>query len=314
VDEPLARYYEVRPNGRRQFELFANRVIVNAKSVRGEFVTTIMLADLRPEPNMLRVRPKEFRLGLFMLATSIGLGFAAFLVRGLGLLPDDKAIILMSAPGAALFVSLVIMAATFRKIEFIQFVSKQGKPLLDIAKAGPQREGFRPFVEALIVQIASGTYGLLRGLALSVERSKVGITEPPSGCPIWGLLMEERIPLLGTTITLFSLADGTTSMYLEKGGSVIGGHSHESVRQAAAAFLAAANRLHRSMEPSRTSPLPAKGCVAFYARTDAGLLAAEPEESELLNGRDPFSPLFAAGHVVIAELRKVCQAPKAGSG
>ena len=132
MGEPIAGYFEVRPNGRRQFELFADRVIVKARSARADSVITVMLADLRPEPNMLRVRPKEFGLGLLMLVASVGLGLYAIATRGIGPRLDDKTMFWLSMAGACLIVSLAIFSKTFRKIEFIQFVSKHGKPLLDV--------------------------------------------------------------------------------------------------------------------------------------------------------------------------------------
>lgn len=153
MSEPIAEYYEVRPSGRRQFELFADRMIVKTKSARIEGVITVMLADLRPEPNTLRIRPKEFGAGLLFLLGSVVLGFFAILVRGAPPPPDDKTNLWLSLAGGCFFVSLVIFSKTFRKIEYIQFVSHQGKPLLDVARAGPERAGFDDFVEALIAQI-----------------------------------------------------------------------------------------------------------------------------------------------------------------
>jgi hypothetical protein len=155
MGEPLARYSEVRPNGRRQFELFTDRVIVKAKSARADTESTIMLADLRPEPNRLRVRPNEFGVGLLMLVASVALGLFAVLATGLPPSTADKNFVWWALAGGLFFVSLVILAKTFRKIEFLQFVSNHGTALLDVARAGPQRAGFQAFVETLIGQIRS---------------------------------------------------------------------------------------------------------------------------------------------------------------
>jgi hypothetical protein len=145
--EPLARYYEVRPNGRRWFELFEDRVIVKARSARADSEITVMLADLRPEPNFLRVRPKGFGVGLLMLVASVAAGFFAVVAR------QGDPNIWLSIAGGWFFVSLVFLWKTGTKIEFIQFVSHHGRALLDVAHAGPQRANFRPFVETLISQI-----------------------------------------------------------------------------------------------------------------------------------------------------------------
>lgn len=121
--------------------------------------------------------------------------------------------------------------------------------------------------------------------------------------------MEMTLPN-GLVATLVSFADGSSSLYISSGACFIGGHSHESVRRAASRFLAMVNQLHRSMEPTRTSPLPTAGHVSFYARTDAGLLRADAVESELTAGHHKLSPVFVAGHAVIAELRKVFESKK----
>jgi hypothetical protein len=312
MGEPLAQYFEVRPNGRRLFQLLADRVIVVSKSPRGDFVTTVLLADLRPETNLLRVRPKEYRLGVLMLAIAFNLGFGLFLAGGLGFLAPDKAILLTSLPLGALVVSLAILWKTFPKIEFTQFVSKLGKPLLDVADAGPQRDGYRPFVAAIIEQIgASRPYGVFRGMALSVKRGEIRIAEPLPDRPVWGILLEFRIPGIGRPATVVSLADGTASLYIDEGQCVMGGNSHENIRQAATAFVEAANRLHTSLKPVETSPLPELGRVAFYARTDKGLLAADAGWVEVTTGQHSLSPLFIAGNNVITELRKLATAKMA---
>jgi len=151
--EPLARYDEVRPNGRRTFELFKDRLVVESRSARVDKEITIMLADLRPEPNRLHVRPKEFGLGLLLLVASIGLVIFAALGRGPAPPADDKSIVWFSLAGGFFFVALVVLLKTSRKIEFIQFVSHHGNPLLDVAHAGPQRAQFGSFVDTLICQI-----------------------------------------------------------------------------------------------------------------------------------------------------------------
>jgi hypothetical protein len=153
MSEPIAEYYEVRPSGRRQFELLPDRMIVKTKSARIEGVITVMLADLRPEPNILRIRPKEFGVGLLCLFASVAVAFYAIVARAAGPPMDNQTVLWLSIAGGCFFVSLVIFAKTFQKIEYVQFVSHQGKPLLDVARAGPERASFDNFVETLIAQI-----------------------------------------------------------------------------------------------------------------------------------------------------------------
>jgi hypothetical protein len=111
-------------------------------------------------------------------------------------------------------------------------------------------------------------------------------------------------------VSLVCFADGTSSLYFGNGGAVIGGHTNEKFRSAAAELLATANRAHRNMRPATTADSAEKGNVAFHARTNSGLLTATAAESELKTGGHPLSPMFFAGHKVIAELRTTCQAKK----
>ena len=99
-----------------------------------------------------------------------------------------------------------------------------------------------------------GVYSSLRGGALSTRRAEVGIPAPPRKAPVWGMLMETGFP--EATVTLFAVTDGTTSLYFSNGGGVLGGHAHESVREANAEFLETANRLSRHLTATTTFPVP----------------------------------------------------------
>jgi hypothetical protein len=148
-------------------------------------------------------------------------------------------------------------------------------------------------------------YSGLRAHALALKRDEVGIPKPPSDAPIWGLLMEMGYPT--ATATLLVVSDGTTSLYLSSGGGVLGGHAHQCVRDANAAFLATANQLREQFTPADTCPTPAAGQVIFYALTDSGILTAEAPEEELGSQRHPLSALFYAGHDVLTELRLISE-------
>jgi hypothetical protein len=150
-----------------------------------------------------------------------------------------------------------------------------------------------------------GVYSGLRHQALSIRRTEAGIPAPPPGAPAWGVLMETGYP--GATATLFALSDGTTSLYTSSGGGVIGGHGHEGVRQANAAFIGAANQFRQHLKPCESFPLPATGHTVFYVLTDAGILTGGGLEDDLGYGRHPLSPLFHAGHGVITQLRQISE-------
>jgi hypothetical protein len=151
----------------------------------------------------------------------------------------------------------------------------------------------------------NGVYSSLRGGALSTRRAEVGIPAPPRKAPVWGMLMETGFP--EATVTLFAVTDGTTSLYFSNGGGVLGGHAHESVREANAEFLETANRLSRHLTPTTTFPVPQTGHTVFYALTDSGILTGHGLEEDLGEGRHPLSELFHAGHGVLTELRLISE-------
>ena len=144
-------------------------------------------------------------------------------------------------------------------------------------------------------------YSALRHQALSIQRTEVNIPALPPEAPVWGILMETGYP--EGTVTLFALSDGTTSLYLSSGGGVIGGHSHQSVRQANAELLETANQYYQHLEPTESFPLPAEKQTLFYVLTDSGVLSGYGREDDLGIGQHPLSPLFHTGHRAITQLR-----------
>jgi hypothetical protein len=108
----------------------------------------------------------------------------------------------------------------------------------------------------------------------------------------------------GAVATLVVLADGAVSLYLSSGGGVIGAGRHQAVRQAADAFLRAAEGFHPQLERVDKTPIPAVGRTRFYLRTFDGMLAAEAEERTFAEGQHVLSPLFYAAHEVIARIRE----------
>jgi hypothetical protein len=159
-------------------------------------------------------------------------------------------------------------------------------------------------------------YAVFRGQALSVGRERAGISQPPPEAPVWGVFMEIAIP--NGLVAILALADGTASVYSSNGRAIIGGHSYECVRDAAWRFLAFANGVREHTHQAHESPSPAVGRVAFYLRTDTGLIAVECGEAELRHPDHPLFGLYVSGHAVLTELRKVCDAsesaqPSAGA-
>lgn len=152
---------------------------------------------------------------------------------------------------------------------------------------------------------ANGVYSGLRHQALSTNRTEVGIAETSREGPAWGVLMETGYD--DSTVTLFALLDGSTSLYFSNGGGVIGGHAHEAVRDANAAFLSQTNRSLQHLTSCTSFPIPGPSHTVFYVLTDTGILNADALQNDLGYGRHPLSPLFHAGHEVITQLRLISE-------
>jgi hypothetical protein len=149
-------------------------------------------------------------------------------------------------------------------------------------------------------------FAALRDHALTVDAAALGLG-PTAGQPqVWGLLTDIGYPEGVTTLVVF--AEGTTSLYFDNGGGIIGGGEHAPVRAASARLLATAESSRAGLAPAFAAPLPPLGRVGFTLRTSAGTLRAEASEADLTAHRHPLAPLYVAAHVVIAALREATEA------
>ena len=151
--------------------------------------------------------------------------------------------------------------------------------------------------------------GKLRSMALGVTAPDAGIMVPDTPFGIWGVVAD--VGLSNGTATVVALRDGTASLYLSSGGGIIGGESHEGVRQAVAALLSAAEDAGSQFAPSSPQALPRTGHVRFYVHGRAGLLASpEIADTQLTSGSAPLSPLFLTVNALITQFRAI---PGAGA-
>jgi len=150
---------------------------------------------------------------------------------------------------------------------------------------------------------ATSAYLGLRNLAL-----KNPITDVPSAKAIkpgepFAVLMDWGIP--AGTATVAAYADGTASVYLSNGGGFLGGgQAHESIRNAAIKTVEIAGELKSLMQPTTTYPLPGRGQVVFYVRTDAGVFTATVPEDDLRSHRSPLYKLGDSAQTIITEYRQ----------
>jgi hypothetical protein len=149
----------------------------------------------------------------------------------------------------------------------------------------------------------------LRARALTQPPEALGIAPSTRYPTVWGVLMETGYP--EGLATLLVLADGTASLHWGSGGGIIGNGRHLAVREAAEAFLSAAQDHAAGAAPVEDHPLPEVGRVRFHLIAFEGLRGAEGDEGELSDGRHPFSGLFYAGHGVITQLIELAEAEEA---
>jgi hypothetical protein len=142
----------------------------------------------------------------------------------------------------------------------------------------------------------------LRNLALQNPKIQ-GFSTTKPGEPFLVLMDWDISP---GTATVAAYDDGTASVYLSSGGGYIGGgESHESIRNAAMKTVEMASELRSLMQPTTTYPLPQRGQVTFYVRTDADVLTATVLEDDLRSHRSPFYKLGDSAQTIITEYRLI---------
>ena len=143
----------------------------------------------------------------------------------------------------------------------------------------------------------------LRAQALSVESAALGLTSSPGFPHVWGIIMETGYP--SAVASLVAFADGTVSLYFSTGGGVIGAGEQTSVRATMEPFFALAEARWKGLAGGASTPLPGIGRVQFILRTFEGTRSAEAAEHALVEGHHELSPLFHAGHAMIAAIREL---------
>ena len=145
----------------------------------------------------------------------------------------------------------------------------------------------------------------LRQMALATPASKLGFTSDTDFPKLYGVLTDWDIG--GTTATIMSMRDGTASLYTTSTFGIIGGHSHENVRQAATRYVKIGEQFAGSGKPVIEFPYPKSGQVFYYLLTYDGVRKVIGSESAIENGSDPTRELFSAAQDVLTELRLITE-------
>jgi hypothetical protein len=165
-------------------------------------------------------------------------------------------------------------------------------------QALPRESGASPGAGSMPTTVESNRS--LRDQLLHATAEQLGVA-PVRG--VWGVLMERGYAK--GVATVVALVDGTASMYVSTGGSAVGGRAYPPARTAAVKLCELAADLLGETIPAHDFPAPAKGRVRFYVLASGGVRVAEGDVMPARDaGRDPLSPLLAAGDAVLDGLKE----------
>jgi hypothetical protein len=147
-------------------------------------------------------------------------------------------------------------------------------------------------------------YQAMRDQIPQVRRENIGLPAPAHDTDPWAVVMDWGVTEGSATVV--AIADGTASIYLSSGGgSIGGGQSHDSIRQAAMRAVSVAAEFQPEMRLVTSYPLPPAGEVVFYALTDAGVFSAGAPEKELSTHRHRLSKLGGALQEIVTQYRLI---------
>lgn len=153
-------------------------------------------------------------------------------------------------------------------------------------------------------------YGQLREHVFALTAEEIGLAETEALPDVFGVVMEwvqgEAV------VSLVSLGEGTTSLYLSTGGGVIGGGAHETVREATLAFLRTAQGSLALFRKRPDHPTPPAGTTRFHLLTRKGPRVADAPDAALRQPGHPLFPLYAGGQRVLTRFRIATQAREGG--
>jgi len=138
-------------------------------------------------------------------------------------------------------------------------------------------------------------------MLLEPMQKGTGIEKSSGQNKVYGVLMEMGFPK--GAASLVALLDGTTSLYFETSGGIIGGGEHENVRRLTIPFVEKANDVFTNFEKTNDFPLPKKDIWAFYVLTENGVFTAKANGKVLKQGNHPLSDYAYLGNEVITQMR-----------
>jgi hypothetical protein len=160
--------------------------------------------------------------------------------------------------------------------------------------------GEAPAQAPTAAQAPEAEAGSARDRLLRSTAQQNGVT-PMRG--VWGVVMERGYAK--GVATVIALADGTASLYIPTGASVLGGRTYPPAHEAAQRMCERAADLLGETAATQAFPPPDKGHMRLYVLTADGVRVAERDMLAAARdgGRDALAPLVAAGDAVLDALK-----------
>lgn len=117
-------------------------------------------------------------------------------------------------------------------------------------------------------------------------------------------------PLDGQVVTVLASSEGDASVYTTGTFGMTGGIGHETVRKAAVAFVASAQKHVAMTSPASDLGYPSRREIRFYFVMPRSTRVVTLPEDELQKPGSPASELFAHGQRVLTELRVVTESQR----
>jgi hypothetical protein len=156
--DPIATFHEVRLEQKRLFRLFEDRIEIEGRSINSRFETKIPLKSLNPAPERIWIRDSAFSHGFSLVLCAV-----FFLIFVMIALSDMTELPRNAKIGITLFElflgigGAVLMAANWRKLEYLNFKNTSEVVILNIGKVGKEKGKFDSFIELFVQQIKSAT-------------------------------------------------------------------------------------------------------------------------------------------------------------
>ena len=144
-------YAERRFDGKRTFQLFADRVVIRgSEALSSEYEKTVRLDSLNAEFDRLWYRNPNCMHGIYLAVGS--LIAVSILHKGFGM---SSGTYLGGMAAVGVIVGLLLAFATRHKVEYAVFKNQAGTSALSVARSGKQVGDYDPFIQRLVQQIQS---------------------------------------------------------------------------------------------------------------------------------------------------------------